>query len=150
MSPRRKQSKKLRKYFSRLSDHILKKMVGWPVESTSLIPVVSGWVEGGFFCVQDYSAAAWELIRKEIRTLLFKTHLLVSTLLSDHWRLHLPADYLFIDWCIYLKLSDLIGLRIYCSINWTTEEQIKLICSQQPGYFYSLNSSKWKYTWIQD
>lgn len=58
--------------------------------------------------------------------------------------------WLFIYWCIYLKLSDLIGLRIYCSIYWTTDEQIKMICSQQHGYFYCLNSSKWIYTWIQD
>uniref|UniRef100_H2RYL6 Uncharacterized protein n=1 Tax=Takifugu rubripes TaxID=31033 RepID=H2RYL6_TAKRU len=44
------------RYFNRLSNHILKKM--------------------------DYSAAAWELIREEIETLLMQTHLLVSTLLS--------------------------------------------------------------------
>nr|CAM82750.1 type I interferon 1 [Takifugu rubripes] len=56
VSPGHKRSEEVERYFNRLSNHILKKM--------------------------DYSAAAWELIREEIETLLMQTHLLVSTLLS--------------------------------------------------------------------
>lgn len=34
--------------------------------------------------VQDHSAGAWELVRKEVKTLLMRADLLVSTLLPTH------------------------------------------------------------------
>ncbi|XP_068161553.1 interferon a3-like [Antennarius striatus] len=53
-----KNNKKLNMYFKRLSSHILKKM--------------------------GYSAEAWELIRKEIKTHLMRADLLVSSLLATN------------------------------------------------------------------